>query len=159
MTLRVGLGTDIHRLEEGRPCILGGIELPHPTGPMGHSDGDAVLHALIDAVTGAAGLDDIGTLFPNDDPLWKDADSKALLVEAVSLAAKKGWHVVNADVVISTEGPKIKPHRAEMRASIARLLGVDVDAVNVKGKTLEGLTEMADGRAVSVQAVCLLQHR
>ena len=105
MTIRVGLGTDIHRLVEGRPCMLGGVELPHPTGPMGHFDGDAVLHALIDAVTGAAGLDDIGTLFPNDDPLWKDADSKALLVEAVALAARKGWHVVNADVVISTEGP------------------------------------------------------
>ncbi len=159
MSIRVGLGTDIHRLEEGRPCILGGIELPHPKGPRGHSDGDAVLHALTDAVTGAAGLDDIGTLFPDDDPLWKDADSKALLVEAVALAAKKGWHVVNVDVVIATEGPKIKPHRATMRESIAKLLGVDADAVNVKGKTLEGLTDLAEGRAVSVQAVCLLGHR
>ncbi|MFT7169992.1 MAG: 2-C-methyl-D-erythritol 2,4-cyclodiphosphate synthase [Paracoccaceae bacterium] len=159
MKLRVGLGTDIHELVEGRPCILGGVELPHPKGPRGHSDGDAVLHALIDAITGAAGLDDIGTLFPNDDPLWKDADSKALLVEAVALASKKGWYVENADVVISTEGPKIKPHRAEMRASIARLLGVETDAVNVKGKTLEGMTELAGGRAVSVQAVCLMHHR
>lgn len=159
MSLRVGLGTDIHRLEEGRPCILGGIELPHPKGPRGHSDGDAVLHALTDAVTGAAGLDDIGTLFPDDDPKWKDANSQELLREAVRLCAQKGWHVVNADVVIATEGPKIKPHRAAMRASIAELLGVDADAVNVKGKTLEGLTELSGGRAVSVQAVCLLSQR
>lgn len=159
MNIRVGLGTDIHRLEEGRPCILGGIELPHPKGPRGHSDGDAVLHALTDAVTGAAGLDDIGTLFPDDDPKWHGADSKVLLTEAVALAAAKGWHVVNADVVIATEGPKIKPHRAAMRASLAALLGIDVDAVNVKGKTLEGLTDLAQGRAVSVQAVCLLSQK
>ena len=158
MNIRVGLGTDIHRLEAGRPCILGGIELPHPKGPRGHSDGDAVLHALTDAVTGAAGLDDIGTLFPDTDPKWQGADSGALLREAVSLATAKGWRVVNADVVISTEGPKIKPHRAAMRASLAELLGVDEDAVNVKGKTLEGLTELSEGRAVSVHAVCLLQR-
>lgn len=158
MNIRVGLGTDIHRLEAGRPCILGGIELPHPKGPRGHSDGDAVLHALTDAVTGAAGLDDIGTLFPDDDPRWEGANSRDLLREAVALAAAKGWHVVNADIVIATEGPKIKPHRAAMRASIAELLGVDPDAVNVKGKTLEGLTELSGGRAVSVQAVCLLQR-
>jgi 2-C-methyl-D-erythritol 2,4-cyclodiphosphate synthase len=158
MNIRVGLGTDIHRLEKGRPCILGGIELPHPKGPRGHSDGDAVLHALTDAVTGAAGLDDIGTLFPDDDPKWKGANSRDLLREAVALAAAKGWHVVNADIVIATEGPKIKPHRAAMRASIAELLGVDSDAVNVKGKTLEGLTELSEGRAVSVHAVCLLQR-
>ncbi len=158
MNIRVGLGTDIHRLEEGRPCILGGIELPHPKGPRGHSDGDAVLHALTDAITGAAGLDDIGTLFPDDDPQWKDANSQELLREAVALAAAKRWHVVNVDVVINTEGPKIKPHRPAMRASIAKLLGIDADAVNVKGKTLEGLTELSEGRAVSVQAVCLLQR-
>lgn len=156
MNIRIGLGTDVHRLVEGRPCILGGIELPHPTGPQGHSDGDAVLHALTDAVTGAAGLDDIGTLFPDDDPKWKDANSQELLAEATSMVAKSGWRIINVDVVISTEGPKIKPHRAAMRASLARILGVEIDQVNVKGKTLEGMTELAGGRAVSVQAVCLL---
>ena len=159
MTLRIGLGFDIHRLEEGRPCILGGMELPHPKGPRGHSDGDAVLHALTDAITGAAGLDDIGTLFPDDDPEWKDADSAAMLRHAVKLAADGGWAIGNVDVVIATEGPKIKPHRAAMRASIAGVLGVDADQVNVKGKTLEGLTELSGGNAVTVHAVCLLKRR
>lgn len=156
MNVRIGLGFDIHRLEEGRDCWLGGVKLPHPTGPAGHSDGDAVLHALTDAVTGAAGLDDIGTLFPDDDPRWKDADSRDLLRGALELVAESGWRPGNVDVVIATEGPKIKPHRAAMRASLAELLGLDVDAVNVKGKTLEGMTELAGGRAVTVHAVCLL---
>lgn len=154
--IRVGLGFDIHRLEEGRPCVLGGVELPHSTGPAGHSDGDAVLHAITDAVTGAAGLDDIGTLFPDDDPRWKGADSGMLLRAAVELAADAGWCPGNVDVVIATEGPKIKPHRAAIRASLADLLGIDVDDVNVKGKTLEGMTDLAGGRAVTVHAVCLM---
>lgn len=159
MNMRIGLGTDIHRLVEGRPCMLGGIELPHPTGPSGHSDGDAVLHAITDAITGAAGLDDIGTLFPDDDPRHKDADSKNLLRSAVQLVLDAGWKIGNVDLVIGTEGPKIKPHRAAMRKSLAALLGVDVDQVNVKGKTLEGMTELAHGNAVSVQAVCLLVRK
>lgn len=156
MNVRVGLGFDIHRLEEGRPCVLGGIELPHPAGPAGHSDGDAVLHALTDAITGAAGLDDIGTLFPDDDPRWKGADSRELLRAALELARDAGWAPSNVDVVIATEGPRIKPHRAAMRASLAELLGLEPGAVNVKGKTLEGLTELSGGRAVTVQAVCLM---
>ena len=109
MSMRVGLGFDLHRLEEGRPCVLGGITLPHPTGPAGHSDGDAVLHALTDAVTGAAGLDDIGTLFPDDDPRWKGADSAALFSEAIRLVRDAGWTLVNLDVVIATEGPGSSP--------------------------------------------------
>ena len=126
----------------------------HPTGPAGHSDGDAVLHAAItDAVTGAAGST-VGTLFPEDDPRWKGADSRALLRAAVELAADAGWRPGNVDVVIATEGPKIKPHRAAIRASLAELLGLGVDDVNVKGKTLEGMTELsAEGRAVTVHAV------
>jgi len=158
MTIRVGLGFDVHRLEEGRPCVLGGITLPHPTGPTGHSDGDAVLHALTDAVTGASGLDDIGTLFPDDDPKWKDADSAKLFTEAVRLANEKGWRLVNVDVVIATEGPRIKPHRAEMRSRIAELCALDVDAVNVKGKTLEGMGALAAGAGVAVHAVCLVER-
>ncbi len=156
MSMRVGLGFDLHRLEEGRPCVLGGVTLPHPTGPAGHSDGDAVLHALTDAVTGAAGLDDIGTLFPDDDPRWKDADSATLFSEAMRLVRDAGWALMNLDVVIATEGPRIKPHRAAMRARIAELAGVDAGAVNVKGKTLEGMGALADGTGVAVQAVCLL---
>lgn len=156
MSYRVGTGFDLHRLVAGRRCILGGIELPHDTGPAGHSDGDAVLHAIADAVLGAAGLDDLGTLFPDDDPTWKDADSKRLLRIAVERAAGEGWSVVNVDVVIATEGPRIAPHRAEMRASIAELLGIEPGAVNVKGKSLEGIGALAGGTAVAVQTVCLL---
>jgi 2-C-methyl-D-erythritol 2,4-cyclodiphosphate synthase len=117
-----------------------------------------VLHALTDAVTGAAGLDDIGTLFPDDDPKWKDADSAVLFAEAVRLADERGWRLVNVDVVIATEGPRIKPHRAAMRARIAELCGLDPDAVNVKGKTLEGMGALADGAGVAVHAVCLVQR-
>ena len=153
---RVGLGQDLHSLVEGRPCRLGGIDLPHPAGPSGHSDGDAVLHALTDAVLGAAGLDDLGTLYRDTDERWKDADSADFLTAAVGAAAERGWRVGNVDVVIQTEGPRIAPHRAAMRERLADLLGVTPDDVNIKGKTFEGLGELAGGAAVSVQAICLL---
>ena len=157
--MRVGLGFDVHRLVAGRPCVLGGVTLPHGSGPDGHSDGDAVLHALIDALTGAAGLDDVGTLFPDSDPRWQGADSAALLGEVVALVEGAGHGVVNVDLVIATEGPRIAPHRAAMRARIAEQLGVGPDAVNVKGKSLEGLGALAGGAGVAVQAVCLLETR
>jgi len=153
---RVGIGFDVHRLEPGRACILGGVRIPHPSGPAGHSDGDAVLHALADAILGAAGLDDLGTLFPDSDPLWKGADSAALLTAVLGKARALGWSVANADIVIATEGPRIAPHRAAMRARIAELLGVEIDAVNLKGKSLEGLGALAGGAGIAVQAVCLL---
>ena len=155
----VGLGFDVHRLEEGRPCILGGITIDHPTGPAGHSDGDAVLHAIIDALTGAAGLDDVGTLFPDTDGAWKGADSAQLLEAVVEKIRAAGFQVGNVDVVIATEGPRIAPIRAAMRERIGALLEVDVSAVNVKGKTLEGLGALAEGRGVAVQAICLLRGR
>jgi 2-C-methyl-D-erythritol 2,4-cyclodiphosphate synthase len=153
---RVGLGFDVHRLVEGRPCILGGIRFDHPTGPAGHSDGDAVLHALCDALLGAAGLDDLGTLFPDTDPRWKGADSAALLAEVTSRVRAAGWRPVNVDVVIATEGPRIAPRRADMRARIAELIDVPPDSVNVKGKTVEGLGALARGAGVAVQVVCLV---
>ena len=156
--LRVGTGFDLHRLVPGRRCVLGGVELPHPAGPEGHSDGDAVLHALTDALLGAAGLDDLGSLFPDSDPRWKDADSAALLAAARELVQAAGWRVVNADVVVATEGPRIAPHRAAMRARMAAVLGVGPDAVNVKGKSLEGLGALAGGAGIAVQAVCLLER-
>jgi 2-C-methyl-D-erythritol 2,4-cyclodiphosphate synthase len=156
MTQRIGLGFDVHRLVEGRRCVLGGIELPHASGPLGHSDGDAVLHAIGDALLGAAGLDDLGTLYSDRDPRWKDADSAALLADVVARVRAAGWRVANVDVVIATEGPRIAPHRAAMRARIAALVGVDANAVNVKGKTFEGFGELARGAGVAVQAVCLL---
>lgn len=156
--MRVGLGFDVHRLAEGRPCVLGGVVLPHPSGPLGHSDGDAVLHAVADALLSAAGLDDLGTLWSDKDPRWKGADSAGLLAETVAMVRAKGWSVANVDVVVATEGPRIAPHRAAMRARMAELLGVDADAVGVKGKTLEGLGSFARGAAVVVHAVALLER-
>ena len=155
--LRIGLGFDVHELVAGRPCKLGGIEIPHSTGPKGHSDGDAVLHAITDALLGAAGLDDLGTLFPDTDPKWKGADSAKLLGAALAKVHGAGFAVVNIDVVIATEGPRIAPHRAAMRARIAELVGVAHACVNVKGKSVEGLGALAGGRGVAVQAVCLIE--
>tara|TARA_R110002072_G_scaffold65825_16_gene162608 strand:+ start:2117 stop:2599 length:483 start_codon:yes stop_codon:yes gene_type:complete len=155
---RVGLGFDLHRLVEGRPCILGGITLPHVKGPQGHSDGDAVLHALTDALLGAAGLDDLGTLFPDTDERWKGADSATLLGAAMERLREARWTVNNADIVIATEGPKIAPHRAAMRARMAELMGTDVERVNVKGKSLEGLGALAGGTGVAVQAIVSLER-
>jgi 2-C-methyl-D-erythritol 2,4-cyclodiphosphate synthase len=157
MNERVGLGFDVHRLEEGRPCILGGVTIDHPKGPTGHSDGDAVLHAIIDALTGAAGLDDVGTLFPDTDQAWKGADSARLLEAVVEKVKGAGFQIGNVDVVIATEGPRIAPVRADMRERIGALLGVGANAVNVKGKSLEGLGALAEGRGVAVQAICLLR--
>jgi len=158
MSQRVGLGFDVHRLVPGRPCVLGGIRIPHESGPQGHSDGDAVLHAIADALLGAAGLDDLGTLFSDADPRWKDADSARLLGEVLARVRERGFAIVNVDVVIATEGPRIAPHRAAMRARIAELLGVSADAVNVKGKTLEGLGALAHGAGVAAQAICALER-
>jgi 2-C-methyl-D-erythritol 2,4-cyclodiphosphate synthase len=155
MNHHIGLGFDVHRLESGRRCVLGGVELHHPAGPVGHSDGDAVLHAVADALLGAAGLDDLGTLYSDRDERWKDADSAELLSDVVARAREAGWCPVNVDVVVATEGPRIAPHRAAMRARIADLLGVGSDAVNVKGKSLEGLGALAGGAGVAAQAVCL----
>ena len=156
MKTRVGLGFDVHKLVPGRRCVLGGVRFDHPSGPEGHSDGDAVLHALTDALLGAAGLDDLGTLFSDRDPQWKGADSAKLLGAALEKVREKGWRVVNADIVVATEGPRIAPHRAAMRARIAALIGVEADAINVKGKTLEGMGALAHGAGIAVQAVCLL---
>ena len=157
MGQRIGIGFDVHRLVSGRPCMLGGIELDHPKGPLGHSDGDAVLHAIADALLGAAGLDDLGTLFPDTDARWKDASSAALLREVLQRVKKAGYRPVNVDVVVASEGPRIAPHRTRMRASIAELVGLEPEAVNVKGKSLEGLGALAGGMGVAAQAVCLIE--
>lgn len=157
--LRIGLGFDIHRLEPGRNCILGGLKLPHPRGPAGHSDGDAVLHAISDALLGAAGLDDLGTLFPDTDARWLGADSQALLKECLRRVRAAGFEPISVDVVVVTEGPRIAPHRAALRAKLAELLGMDAGAVNIKGKSLEGLGALAHGAGLAVEAVCLLEGR
>jgi 2-C-methyl-D-erythritol 2,4-cyclodiphosphate synthase len=157
-TTRIGLGFDLHALVAGRPCRLGGIDLPHPAGPAGHSDGDAVLHAVCDALLGAVGADDIGTLFPDDDPRYAGADSAQLLSEVVALVRARGYELNNVDIVIATEGPRIKPHREAMRARLAELLQASVEQVNVKGKSLEGIGALAGGTGVAVQAVALLER-
>lgn len=154
MSARVGIGFDSHPLVPGRPCVLGGVAIPHASGPHGHSDGDAVLHAIADSVLGAAGLDDLGTLFPDGDPKWKGADSADLLREVAARVRAAGHRVANVDVVVLTDGPRIAPSRAAMRARIAEILGIEAEAVNVKGKSLEGLSPGAD--VVAAQAVCLL---
>jgi 2-C-methyl-D-erythritol 2,4-cyclodiphosphate synthase len=153
---RVGIGFDSHPLVPGRPCILGGVAFDHPAGPLGHSDGDAVLHAIADALLGAAGLDDLGTLYPDSDPRWKGADSASLLSDVRARVNRAGFVVVNVDAVVATDGPRIAPQRVAMKARIAELLGVEAAAVNVKGKSLEGLGSGEAKRAVAVHAVCLL---
>jgi 2-C-methyl-D-erythritol 4-phosphate cytidylyltransferase/2-C-methyl-D-erythritol 2,4-cyclodiphosphate synthase len=153
---RVGTGYDLHRFAEGRPLVLGGVRIPHERGLAGHSDADAVSHAVTDAILGAAGLGDIGRLFPDTDPAWKDADSRVLLADAVGRVRRAGFDIVNVDVVVVTERPKIGPHADAMRASLADVMEVPVEAVSVKGKTNEGVDAIGRGDALAVHAVALL---
>jgi 2-C-methyl-D-erythritol 2,4-cyclodiphosphate synthase/2-C-methyl-D-erythritol 4-phosphate cytidylyltransferase/2-C-methyl-D-erythritol 2,4-cyclodiphosphate synthase len=156
--IRVGLGRDLHRLVEGRRFLLGGVELPSDTGELGHSDGDVLAHAVIDALLGAAGLGDIGELFSPSDQKWKNADSLALLAEAWDRVRNEGWRLVNLDCVVSAEKQKILPHREKIRESLAKTLGIPMDTVFVKGKTGEGLGIIGDGLAVEALALCLLER-
>ena len=155
--MRVGHGWDLHRMAEGRPCRIGGLTLDHLKGPMGHSDGDVVLHALADALLGAAALGDIGAFFPDTDPKWKGADSAALLRAVVAKVRGAGYSVGNADVTVVAQEPKIGPHREAMRENIASLLGVSADRVSVKAKTTEGLGDIGAGDAIACHAVVLLE--
>jgi 2-C-methyl-D-erythritol 2,4-cyclodiphosphate synthase len=153
---RVGTGYDLHRFVEGRPLVLGGVRIPHDRGLAGHSDADAVSHAVTDAILGAAGLGDIGRLFPDADPAYKDADSLALLADAVARVHRTGFGVVNVDVVVIAEQPKIGPHVEAIRASLSGALGVPASAISVKGKTNEGVDAIGRGEALAVHAVALL---
>jgi 2-C-methyl-D-erythritol 2,4-cyclodiphosphate synthase len=156
---RVGIGTDIHRIVEGRKLMLGGVHIPFPAGLLGHSDGDVVLHAVVDALLGAAGLGDIGTLFPDTDVQWKDADSKVFLYTVKEQLEKKQWEVANVDLTIHTEAPKLGPMKGQIRRCIAGLLGIDFMSVNVKAKTNEGLGEIGAGEAMSATAIALLRKK
>jgi len=156
--MRVGLGRDIHRLVAGRRFLLGGVELPFEKGEAGHSDGDVLAHAIIDALLGAAGLGDIGELYPDNDPAWKDADSLKLLQDAWHRVKTKGWRLVNLDCTIICELPKILPHRENICRSLAGALEVEPEQVFVKGKTNEGLGPLGAGQAVEALAVCLLER-
>lgn len=155
-SLRIGEGWDTHALVTGRPLILGGVTIEHTHGLLGHSDADALLHAITDAVLGAAGLGDIGRHFPDTDPQFKGADSIALLQEAVRRAAQAGWVVGNVDSTIVAQAPKMAPHIPAMRERIAQALGVQADAVNVKAKTAEKMGPVGEGRAIEARAICLL---
>ena len=155
--MRVGIGYDIHQLVSGRKLILGGVEIPHDVGSKGHSDGDALLHAVTDALLGAAGLGDIGEYFPDNDPEWKDADSGELLKEAYKIVRRRGWEVENIDCNIIAQAPKLKPYKSQMEARIAGLLEIETRRVNVKAKTNEGLDAVGRNEAIATQAVVLLK--
>lgn len=153
---RIGLGIDVHRLAAGRPCILGGIRIDSPVGLDAVSDGDAVLHAATDAVLGAAGLDDLGTLFPETDPANRGRDSSEFCTKAMELVRQQGLRVLSLDVVVETEVPKLRPHRQAIRANLARLFDLPVDRVNLKGKTAEGLDAIGRHLALRATVVALL---
>lgn len=155
---RVGLGTDLHRLVEGRPLILGGVVLPFDKGEDGHSDGDALLHAITDALLGAAGLGDIGSYFPPEDMKWKNADSAKLLRATWKDVRAAGWRLENLDCVVKLQAPKFLPHRQNVRASIAKILGVDISQVFVKAKTGERVGLVGQGLVVETEAICLLSR-
>lgn len=153
---RTGIGWDSHRLVAGRPLILGGVELEHELGLDGHSDADVLTHAIIDALLGAAGMDDIGTHFPDTDERWKGADSIALLAHVAGLLREQGFAVVNVDATICMERPKVGPRRIEMRARLAAALGLDVGRVNVKATTGERMGYVGRGEGVSALAIATL---
>lgn len=156
MNIRIGQGYDVHRLVEGRPLILGGVTIPHSKGLLGHSDADALLHAVTDALLGAAALGDIGKLFPDTAAEHKDADSRRLLREAYQAVQRAGWRVVNVDSTVIAQQPKLRPHIDAMRANIAADLGLPLECVNIKGKTNEKLGYLGREEAVEAQAVVLL---
>ena len=155
---RIGIGYDSHRLVEGRQLILGGEVVPHSAGLKGHSDGDALCHAITDAILGAAALGDIGRHFPDTDPQYQGANSLGLLVRAVGIIHEAGYVVENVDAVVIAEQPKLAPHVDRIRARLAGALGVDVGAVSVKGKTNEGMGEVGRAEGMAVHAVALLRR-
>ena len=155
--LRIGQGYDVHRLVEGKKLILGGVEIPWEKGLLGHSDADVLTHAVMDALCGAAGLGDIGTLFPDNDPQYAGADSIALLRQVGALLRERGYAVVNVDAALIAQQPKIAPYKKEMAQNLAVALGVERDRVNVKATTEEGLGFTGDGSGMAAQAVVLLE--
>ncbi|MDX2261899.1 MAG: 2-C-methyl-D-erythritol 2,4-cyclodiphosphate synthase [Gemmatimonadales bacterium] len=156
--MRVGLGYDSHRFVADRPLILAGQRIPHPLGLAGHSDADAVAHAVIDALLGATGLGDIGTLFPDTDPAWKDADSMELLRQVGARLSVGGWRPRQIDVTVVLEAPKLGPAKPAMAAALALALGLEADAVGVKAKTNEGMGFIGRGEGIAVLAVATVDR-
>jgi 2-C-methyl-D-erythritol 2,4-cyclodiphosphate synthase len=157
--MRVGIGHDTHRLEKGRPLILGGVRIEHPLGLAGHSDADVVLHAVTDALLGAAGLGDIGDAFPDTDPRFKGADSRIFVEQTLERLQSAGWHVLNLDLTIFAQEPKLGPHKATIRRNIARILALDENAVNVKAKTGEGVGSVGRAEVIGCHAAVLLEKQ
>jgi 2-C-methyl-D-erythritol 2,4-cyclodiphosphate synthase len=153
---RIGIGYDIHRLVEGRKLVLGGVEIPFEKGLLGHSDSDVLTHAICDALLGAAALGDIGMHFPDNDPRWAGASSLEFLARVVELVTQEGYRVANVDATVMAERPKLVPYVQAMRERLASVLQIDVDQVNIKAKTNEGLESVGRGEAMAAQAVALL---
>lgn len=154
--MRVGFGYDVHKLVENRPLILGGIQIPYEKGLLGHSDADVLLHAISDALLGAAALGDIGLHFPDTDEKWKGADSAMLLKEVCSMVATHGYQISNIDTTVALQKPKLRPHINDMRRSIAAILDIDISCVSVKATTTEKLGFVGTGEGASAYAVCML---
>ena len=154
----MGEGWDTHQLVAGRPLVLGGVTVPHSHGLLGHSDADALLHAITDALLGAAGMGDIGGHFPDSDPAFRGADSIVLLQAAAARVRDAGWAIVNVDSTVIAQAPNLAPHIPAMRERIAAALGLSADEVNVKAKTAEKMGPVGEGRAIEARAVCLLQR-
>jgi 2-C-methyl-D-erythritol 2,4-cyclodiphosphate synthase len=157
--IRVGIGYDSHRFVEGRPLVLGGVTIPHSRGLAGHSDADAVAHALTDAILGAVAAGEIGQLFPDSDPQWKDADSMELLGTAYELVRRRGYAFAQADLTIITEQPKLGPHLGAMAAALAQRLGTGPGSVHLKAKTNEGMGFIGRGEGIAVLAIATLEAR
>lgn len=156
MSIRTGIGYDLHRLVAGRRLVLGGVHIPHDQGLSGHSDADVVLHAVCDALLGASGLPDIGELFPDTDPAWKGADSRGFVADVRARVRATGYHVGNIDLIIHAQQPRLGPHKHRIRASIAELLGLPAERVGIKATTNEGLDAVGRGEAIACWAIVLL---
>ena len=154
--MRIGHGYDVHKLVEGRKCIIGGVDIPSPVGLLGHSDADVLLHAISDAILGAAAMGDIGKLFPDTDDKWKGADSLKLLEEVVRQVNERGYRIVNIDSTILAQAPKMAPHIIEMRENIAKACNISVDDVSVKATTEEGLGFTGAKEGIAAHSVCLI---
>ncbi|MCM1115221.1 MAG: 2-C-methyl-D-erythritol 2,4-cyclodiphosphate synthase [Clostridium sp.] len=155
--MRIGHGYDVHKLVEGRKCMIGGVDIPSPVGLLGHSDADVLLHAISDAILGAAAMGDIGHLFPDTDDTWKGADSLKLLQEVVRQVNARGYKIINIDSTILAQAPKMAPHIDSMRCNIAKVCGVDVDCVSVKATTEEGLGFTGAKEGIAAHSVCLIE--
>ncbi len=156
INFRIGEGWDVHALVPGRPLVIGGVTIPHPVGLLGHSDADVLLHAITDALLGAAALGDVGAHFPDTDPVFRGADSLRLLAEAVRRVRQEGWQVGNIDCTVVAQAPRMAPYREAMRDAIARALGIEPGQVNVKAKTAEKLGPVGQGQSIEAHAISLI---